>query len=89
MTWGSQNNEAEAHEQMDYALDQGVNFFDTAELYPTTPVSAETQGDTERFIGIWFKKTGKRDKVVLASKIAGQGREYIRGGVPISADRNR
>ena len=84
MTWGSQNTEAEAHEQMDYAIDEGVNFFDTAELYPTTPVSAETQGDTERFIGSWFKKSGKRDKVVLASKIAGQGRKYIRGGVPIS-----
>jgi aryl-alcohol dehydrogenase-like predicted oxidoreductase len=84
MTWGSQNSEAEAHAQMDYAFEQGVNFFDTAELYPTTPVSAETQGLTERYIGSWFGKTGKRDRVVLASKISGRGREYIRGGVPIS-----
>ncbi|MCD2177636.1 aldo/keto reductase [Rhizobium sp. C1] len=84
MTWGTQNSEAEAHEQMDYALEQGVNFFDTAELYPTTPVGAETQGDTEKFIGSWFKKTGKRDKVILATKISGRGRAYIRGGVPIS-----
>ena len=70
MTWGRQNTEAEGHEQMDYALAQGVNFFDTAELYPVPP-RAEEQGDTERFIGTWFKKTGNREKVILASKIAG------------------
>lgn len=85
MTWGSQNSEAEAHEQMDYAFDQGVNFFDTAELYPTTPVGADTQGDTEKFIGTWFKRSGKRDKVVLATKISGPGRSWIRGGAAISA----
>src|SRR5690606_29451258 len=84
MTWGSQNSEAEAHEQMDYALDQGVNFFDTAELYPTTPVSAETQGDTETFIGTWMKARGTRDKIVLATKISGPGRAYIRDGRPIN-----
>jgi aryl-alcohol dehydrogenase-like predicted oxidoreductase len=84
MTWGTQNSEAEAHQQMDYAVDQGVNFFDTAELYPTTPVSAETQGDTERFIGTWFKARGNRDKVVLATKISGPGRSYIRNGQPIN-----
>ena len=72
MTWGEQNTEAEAHEQMDYALDQGVNFFDTAELY-SVPARAETYGSTERFIGSWFAKTGNRDKVILASKIAGPG----------------
>ncbi|WP_137135218.1 aldo/keto reductase [Rhizobium sp. FKY42] len=85
MTWGSQNSEAEAFEQMDYALDHQVNFFDTAELYPTTPLSAETYADTERMIGNWFQKTGKRDKVVLATKVAGAGRPYIRGGAPITA----
>ena len=74
MTWGNQNTEAEGHEQMDYALEQGVNFFDVAELYPV-PANAETYGETERIIGTWFKKTGNRDKVVLASKIAGAG-EY-------------
>ncbi|CAN7407185.1 aldo/keto reductase [Rhizobium sp. LjRoot254] len=84
MTWGSQNTEAEAHEQMDYAVAEGVNFLDTAELYPTTPVSAETQGDTERVIGTWMKARGNRDKIVLATKIAGPGRDYIRGGVPIT-----
>jgi aryl-alcohol dehydrogenase-like predicted oxidoreductase len=84
MTWGTQNSEAEAHAQMDYALDQGVNFIDTAELYPTTPVSAETQGDTEKFIGTWMKARGTRDKIVLATKISGPGRSYIRGGRPIN-----
>jgi aryl-alcohol dehydrogenase-like predicted oxidoreductase len=72
MTWGNQNTEAEAHEQMDYSLENGVNFFDAAELYPV-PANAETYGDTERIIGTWFKKSGNRDKVVLASKIAGGG----------------
>ena len=70
MTWGRQNTEQEAHDQMDYADEQGINFFDTAELYPIPP-RQEEQGDTERFIGTWFKKTGLRDKIVLASKIAG------------------
>jgi aryl-alcohol dehydrogenase-like predicted oxidoreductase len=72
MTYGEQNTEAEGHEQMDYALDQGVNFFDTAELY-SIPPKAETQGSTERIIGSWFKTRGKRDKVILASKICGRG----------------
>ena len=72
MTWGKQNTEADGHEQMDYALDQGVNFWDTAELY-AVPASKETYGKTEEIIGTWFKKNGNRDKVVLASKIAGAG----------------
>jgi aryl-alcohol dehydrogenase-like predicted oxidoreductase len=80
MTWGSQNTEAEAHQQMDYAVEKGVNFFDTAELYPTTPVSPETQGRTEEYIGSWFEKTGKRKDIVLATKVAGTGRDYLRNG---------
>lgn len=72
MTWGNQNTEAEGHEQMDYALEQGVNFWDVAELYPV-PANEKTYGETERIIGSWFKKTGKRENVVLASKIAGGG----------------
>jgi len=72
MTWGKQNTESDGHEQMDYALDQGVNFWDTAELY-AVPASKETYGKTEEIIGTWFKKNGNRDKVVLASKIAGAG----------------
>jgi aryl-alcohol dehydrogenase-like predicted oxidoreductase len=83
MTWGSQNTEAEAHQQMDHALEAGINFFDTAELYPTTPVSAETYGRTEEFIGSWLKKTGKRSDIVLASKVAGSGRPHIRDGRPV------
>jgi aryl-alcohol dehydrogenase-like predicted oxidoreductase len=72
MTWGEQNTEIEGHEQMDYAVEQGINFFDVAELYPV-PARAETYGETERIIGTWFKKTGNRDKIILASKITGPG----------------
>ena len=84
MTWGSQNTEAEAHQQLDYALERGVNFIDTAELYPTTPLSKDTYGDTERFIGTWHTARGNRDKVIIATKVAGPGRDYIRGGAPTS-----
>ncbi len=70
MTFGQQNTEAEGHAQMDYALEQGVNFFDTAEMY-SVPARKETYGSTERILGTWFQKTGNRDKVVLATKIAG------------------
>jgi aryl-alcohol dehydrogenase-like predicted oxidoreductase len=84
MTWGTQNSEAEAFEQMDYAVEQGVNFFDTAELYPTTPASGETQGLTEEYIGNWFRARGNRHRIVLASKVSGPGRPWIRGGVPLS-----
>jgi len=84
MTWGSQNSEQDAHDQLDYAFSEGVDFIDTAELYPTTPLSPETYGDTERFIGSWMKARGNRDRIVLASKVAGPGRPYIRGGAPMS-----
>ena len=70
MTWGEQNTQDEAFEQMDLALDQGVNFFDTAELYAIPP-KAETYGRTEEIIGNWFAKSGQRDKVILASKVCG------------------
>ncbi|MFH4963555.1 aldo/keto reductase [Gaetbulibacter sp. M235] len=75
MTWGNQNTEAEGHAQMDYALEKGVNFFDTAEMYPV-PASPDTQGRTSKIIGTWFKKTGNRDNVVLASKIIGRSSDY-------------
>jgi aryl-alcohol dehydrogenase-like predicted oxidoreductase len=80
MTWGQQNNESEAHSQLDYALERGINFVDTAEMYPV-PGRAETQGSTERYIGTWIKKSGKRKDIVLASKIAGPnpGMGWIRG----------
>ncbi|MGD9391119.1 MAG: aldo/keto reductase, partial [Thioalkalispiraceae bacterium] len=82
MTWGQQNTLDEAFQQMDYALEQGVNFFDTAELY-SIPPAADTYGSTETIIGEWFKARGNRDQVILASKIAGPGESWIphiRGG---------
>lgn len=82
MTWGEQNTEAEGHEQMDYALERGINFFDTAELY-SIPPKPETQGSTESIIGSWFKKTGKRSEVILASKVVGRtANEWFRGDRP-------
>lgn len=72
MTWGRQNTEAEAFEQMDYSLEKGVNFFDTAELYPV-PATPERYADTERIIGNWLASRNNRDKIILASKIAGPG----------------
>jgi aryl-alcohol dehydrogenase-like predicted oxidoreductase len=71
MTWGQQNTEADGHAQMDMALDRGINFFDTAEMY-SIPPRAETQGSTERIIGTWFKSRGTRDRVILASKVSGR-----------------
>jgi aryl-alcohol dehydrogenase-like predicted oxidoreductase len=80
MTWGEQNSEADAHEQMDYALAQGVSFFDAAEMYPVPP-RAETQGRTESFIGSWLAKTKNRSRIVLASKVTGPADfSWIRGG---------
>ncbi len=70
MTWGEQNTQKEAFEQMDYALDQGINFFDTAELY-AVPMKPETRGKTSQYIGEWFLKNKKRDKIILADKVAG------------------
>ena len=85
MTFGQQNTEAEGHAQMDYALENGVNFFDTAEMY-SVPGRKETYGSTEKIIGTWFKKTGKREEVVLASKIAGPNPNfgYMRENVDFS-----
>ncbi len=85
MTWGVQNSEAEGHEQLDYALAQGVNFIDTAELYAIPP-GAETYGKTEEIIGTWLAKTGRRGDVVLATKVAGGGNRWIRGGRPPSGE---
>jgi len=79
MTWGSQNTEAEGHAQIDMALEAGLNFMDTAEIY-AVPRSPETSGRTEEIIGSWFKKTGKRDQWVLASKVAGGPVDFIRNG---------
>lgn len=80
MTWGEQNSEAEAHQQMDLAVAAGVNLFDAAEMYPVPP-KAETQGRTEAYIGSWFKQRGRRQEIVLATKVIGPGMfPYLRGG---------
>ena len=81
MTFGEQNTQAEAFEQLSYALDQGIYFWDTAEMYPVPP-KPETQGSTEQIIGNWIAQNGQRDKLILASKIAGpqQGGSHIRDG---------
>ncbi|WP_420334567.1 aldo/keto reductase [Roseibium sp.] len=98
MTFGEQNTEAEGHAQMDYAFDRGINIFDAAELYPI-PSNRETQGRTERIIGTWFKKTGHRDKIVMATKVVGrtvmdwfrengQTGELTRGQIEFAVDRS-
>ena len=79
MTFGEQNSEAEAHEQLERAVAFGINFIDTAEMYPVPP-RAETQGRTESYIGSWLKRRGSRDDVIIATKAAGPGLEHIRGG---------
>ena len=79
MTWGTQNTEKDAFEQMDYSVSQGVNFFDTAEIYSVPPTS-DSYGKTEVMIGNWFEKRKNRDKIILASKVAGPGCDWIRGG---------
>ena len=81
MTWGSQNTPAEAHQQIDYALDRGINFLDTAEVYPTTPGTPENRGSTERYIGDWIAASGRRADIVLATKVAGPSfMGPVRGG---------
>src|SRR3546814_14470147 len=89
MTWGKQNSQDEAFAQMDYAFEQGVNFIDTAEMYPIA-TSAETYGRTEEIIGNWMQARGNREKVVVATKIDGPNAErfpYIRGGTPRTKER--
>ena len=79
MTWGTQNTEKDAFEQMDYSLSKGINFFDTAELY-SVPPNSDSYGKTEVMIGNWFEKRKNREKIILASKVAGPGCNWIRGG---------
>ena len=79
MTWGTQNSEEDAFEQMDYSISKGINFFDTAEIYSVPPTS-ESYGKTEVMIGNWLEKRKNRDKIILASKVAGPGCDWIRGG---------
>lgn len=86
MTWGEQNTEAEGHEQLDYAVEKGVNFIDAAEMYPI-PADPATQGRTEEIIGTWLKKRNNRKDVVIASKIAGPGKavSHIRSNLGYTA----
>jgi len=86
MTWGSQNTAAEGHAQIDRALERGVNFIDTAEMYPVNPIRAETTGRTEEVIGEWIARSGRRDTVILATKHSGEGFRHARGGAAISAE---
>ena len=85
MTWGTQNTAEEGHEQIDRALAAGIDFVDTAEMYPVNPISAETIGRTERIIGLWFERGGARQDMVLATKHSGEGMGYVRDGAPITA----
>lgn len=88
MTWGEQNTLDEALAQMDYALSEGVNFFDTAEMYPVPP-KAETQGRTEEYVGEWFARRGQREKVILATKVSGRSSadwKHLRGGPRLSRE---
>ena len=84
MTWGSQNSQEDANRQIDISLDHGINFLDTAEMYPTTPRSSKSQGDTERIIGNWLKSNNRRSDIILATKITGKGFNSIRNGNAIS-----
>jgi aryl-alcohol dehydrogenase-like predicted oxidoreductase len=83
MTYGEQNTEAEAHEQLDYSIANGINLIDTAEMYAIPPRS-ETQGLTEKIIGTWLRKRKDREKILVATKVAGPGMEYLRGGSRLS-----
>lgn len=85
MTFGTQTPEAESHEQIDVALDAGLNFLDTAEMYPVNPLSAGTQGDSERIVGTWIAKSGRRNDITLATKHSGNGVKYVRDGADITA----
>ena len=80
MTYGNQTPQDDAHRQIDMALDAGINFVDTAEMYPVNPISAETVGNSERVIGEWIKATGRRDDVVVATKVSGDNPGWVRGG---------
>jgi len=85
MTWGSQDTEAEGHAQIDLSLEHGINFVDTAEMYPVNPILPETQGDSERVLGSWFAKNGRREELIVATKHSGEGLAHVRDGARISS----
>lgn len=84
MTWGSQNSQDEANQQLDYAVGEGVNFIDTAEMYPTTPRRAETTGHTEEILGNWLQNHPDRSSLVVATKVTGEGNKDVRGGARVT-----
>jgi len=84
MTWGEASTEDEGHWQLEHSISNGINFVDTAEMYPTNPLRRETVGETEKIIGSWLKKRNRRDDVVIATKITGEGSKTVRDGSPIS-----
>ena len=84
MTWGEQTTPEEGWRQIDTALAHSINLIDTAEMYPTNPMRAETSGDTERVIGNWSGIKKRRDEVVIATKVTGEGHKYVREGAPIT-----
>ncbi len=86
MTYGTQTPEADAHRQLDMAVEAGINLIDTAELYPVNPIAAETCGDSEAIVGNWLEKSGRRAEVLIATKVAGSGAKAIRNGAPISPE---
>ena len=84
MTFGTRTGADEAHAQIDMAVDHGINIIDTAELYPVTPISKETQGESEKIVGQWIQKSGRRADILIATKVAGPGISHIRNGAPIN-----
>ncbi|WP_376871401.1 aldo/keto reductase [Albirhodobacter sp. R86504] len=86
MTWGSQDTEADGHAQLDHALSRGIDFIDTAEIYPVNPIAKETSGRTEAIIGTWLEKRAKRDDVVIATKVASFGAKAVRDGAPVTPE---
>ena len=80
MTYGNQTPQEDAHRQIDMSLDAGINFLDTAEMYPVNPIRAETVGDSERVVGNWIAKTGRRDEIVIATKVSGDNPGWVRDG---------
>ena len=84
MTWGEASTESEGQWQLDHAIANGINFVDTAEMYPTNPLRRETAGQTEQIIGNWIKKRNRRDDILIATKITGEGNKTVRDGSPIS-----
>ena len=84
MTWGEATSEDEGHWQLDFSIENGINFVDTAEMYPTNPLRKETAGNTEKIIGNWINKRKKRDDIIIATKVVGIGNKTVRNGQAIN-----